>query len=717
MNLEFKRPATRFFEALPIGNGNIGAMVYGDLNRETLLLYHNTYFSGRRSWQEDNQENASDAFYEMRELCLKGEYVQAKKISKNFYGNKNNYGTNLPVGKICIQYTDSEVMAYHKKLDMEQGIVSAKGTVMEKRIDMEAFVSNPQDVLVYAIQSEGLMQAEIYLDMADACLEFEGNDTVFRCKALETIHSDGTCGVTLYGRLQVQTDGTLNQNKITNASYIRLFVQLHSDYLGETTTPVPHFFDYKRIRREHKQDFADKMKRVELQLPGIDQRIPQLFQYGRYLLLSSSRESSALPAHLQGIWNDDVACKIGWTCDMHLDINTQMNYYIADSTNLGDTLPPLIRYIETQLLPAGRITAQKSYGLHGFVAEIVSNAWGFCAPYWASEISPCPTGGVWLLTHLWEHFLYTRNEAFLKRVYPVFCEAAQFFVEYVFEAADGCYASGPSISPENSFVCEGEVLQISLSCTYEIAMIRELLQLFLCASEELNIENDLTEKASNITLPPYRVMEDGSIAEWAHDYPAFDPQHRHTSHLIGLYPLAQIDLFQTPELAKAAQVTINHKLVDVAKWEDTGWARAMLLLYAARLHNKSQAKKHIDSTLSCLLEENYMIVHPPTRGAPAFDNVYELDGNTGFTAGVCEMLLQSHNGLIQLLPCLPCEWENGKVVGLKARGAITVDMEWEKGTLKKAVLYSPISQKIKVRYKEETRGITLVNRVAYEWKG
>ena len=733
MELKFDKWAVRWGEALPIGNGHIGGMVYGNPCKDKVDLSEITFFSGERS-QHNNQKGADKAFYRMREQIQKGDYVGALQTSQGFMGMRHNYGTNLPVGSLSIDYgyKEGEVKAYTRCLDMEKGMVRTSYECEGNKIETEVFASHPDKVMVYHIKSsfKGL-GAKISLEnYSEGHISYTSEEIGFTSYAYEKMHSDGKSGTILKGRAFVKTDGETAVDDgivIKESSYIVIYLGMLTDFDEEEGLDIlerrlsRHIGaldqkDLGLIRERQTEDVGRLMNRVAFHVEGIEEDkyigiIPIMFQYGRYLLLSSSREDSKLPTHLQGIWNDNVACRIGWTCDMHLDINTQMNYWPAEITNLQETTAPLFRWIEKSVVPSGRITARESYGLKGWIAELVSNAWGFTAPYWASPIAPCPTGGVWILTHMWEHYLYKKDKAFLKEyAYPVIREAAEFFVDYVFEDEKTCYLlSGPSISPENSFLKEDKVYQMDNGATYEILMIRELFEILVKACKELGIEDELAERAAKALprLLPYRITEDGSIAEWQHDYPAADEQHRHTSHLLGIFPFAQITPQKTPELAEAVKATIEKKLTPIDKWEDTGWARSMLLLYAARLQDSEKAYGHIKSMLEGLLESNYFIIHPPTRGAQSFDNVYELDGNTGLTSGIAEMLLQSHDDALQLLPALPKSWSKGYIKGLKARGGIEVDMTWENGQLDTAVLKAEKASECVVYYKNIKKTLQL----------
>ena len=740
MEICFEKPAVKWGEALPIGNGHMGGTVYSGVESDRIDLSHNTFFSGEKSLG-NNREGADKAFYAMRDQISKNDFKGALNSSEAFTGIRNNYGTNLPVGSFVIEYNHdfSKVLNYKRTLRILDGVVETEYSYGGCRIHRTVFISHPDKVLAYKVQAEKgmLLNLTAGFKATGAPLRTAGNTAGntrsldFWADAFENIHSDGRTGVKLCGNVIVVTDGeveTDDQIHVGNASEAVFYIGMATDFketqsLGDISTALHGLVEgcrisgWEVIKKRHIEDFSRFMKRVDLEIQGEDSKkkavsmIPLMFQYGRYLLLSSSREDSKLPAHLQGIWNDNVACRIGWTCDMHLDINTQMNYWPSEVTNLPETTESLFRWVKEDLVPSGRISAKESYGLEGWTAELVSNAWGFTAPYWAPSLSPCPTGGIWILTHMWEHYLSTQDGNFLKEyAYGIIEESAAFFSGYIFEDENtGFLTCGPSISPENSFAVNGEVYHQSNGCTYEILMIRELFSIYLEASGILGIDNALVQKVGSKIgkLLPYRIQNDGTIAEWNHDYPSSDRQHRHTSHLLGLFPFAQITPDYTPGLAAAAKTVIIQKQIPADSWEDTGWARSLLTLYSARLGDGESAYSHIGNMLEHLLQTNCMIIHPPTRGAPSFDNVYELDGNTGLTAAIAEMLLQSHNGIIRLLPAIPGEWAAGHASGLIARGGIEVSLAWENGELLRAEFISPLDTSCMVQYKNKSKFLVL----------
>lgn len=736
----YQQPAISWQESLPLGNGRIGAMVQGNTDTETINLSEVTCFSGEAS-EKNNQQGAADCFKKMREALLSSDYENSVKYAQGFIGKRLNYGTNLPLGNITIKsgHNFHNCIKYSRILSLDSATAQINYTIDNTRFYRTIFVSNPQQVIVikYSSDKPGKINFSISLDGGNNTYKTridENNDFLLFGSAFETMHSDGHTGVDFHGRMRVivQNGSIISKEEklyVENSDEVVIFIALGTNFDGadpivncRAQIEAASMLIYDELLNTHIQDYNNIFNRVNLKLVrDIRKDLPTdlwlkkirtgeedpaltalMFQYGRYLLISSSRENSPLPPHLQGAWNDNVACRIGWTCDMHLDINTQMNYWPAEVTNISECSKPLFNWIKNKLVPSGRITAKESYGLKGWVAELVSNAWGFTAPYWHTNLSPCPTGGVWLATHMWEHYLFTKDILFLKKeAYPVIKESVEFFIDYLIENPKSGYLTcGPSVSPENKFVINNKSYSFSMGCTYEIVMIRELFNAFINASKALGYNDELIRmvKTSVDRLPPFQIGSDGGLKEWAHDYKAVDSQHRHTSHLLSVYPFNQITPEKTPKLAEAVKISLKHKLDPSDGWEDTGWARCMLTLYYARLLQPKDSYKHILSLEKKLTNDNLMVKHPPTRGAASFSDVYELDGNTGFTTCVAEMLLQSHNEEIHLLPALPLEWNSGYIKGLCARGSFVVDIKWAEGKLLNASIYSKQSNFCKVKY-------------------
>lgn len=749
-------PALAWQQSFLLGNGFMGQALYGQPLEEVVELSETTFFSGSDRI-DPYREGAAQVFGQMREAAAREDFAKMAELTEDYMGIRGNYGTNLPVGKLTLRFDGQkgEPERYCRSLDLDQGLAQVEYVCEGYRVHREAFCSHEDKVFACLLEEDSPagMTIEVSFDGGQKPCQwkvYQGACSFSVC-AREKLHSDGEEGVRLTGMIYPSlTDGQVQVTdqsiRIENSHRAVLYLAMETDYCLDARmtkcideSELYHRVcrsevEYEIIKKRHTDDIGRLMGRQRLRLGyepgalsgmeetdktigdrtvrgnaaeelltrvkngGCNQRLTELmYQYGRYLLLCSSREDSVLPTPLQGVWNDNVACRIGWTCDMHLDINTQMNYWISEAGALSECHMPLFRWMEQRVIPSGRKTAEKCYGLPGWAAELVSNAWGYAAPYWNKGLSPCPTGGIWQAADYMEHFRYTRDKNFLrKHAYPVLKEAVAFFLPYLFEDESGHLTAGPSVSPENAFWKDGQKYFASNGCTYEIVMIRELFSQYLEAYEELRgeaqnaeggerrIDDDdrnLAEKVRKAgdRLLPYRILEDGTLAEWNHDYPAVDTQHRHTSHLLGLFPYSQITVEDTPELAEAAERTVEAKLTPYENWEDTGWARSMLMLYAARLGKGREAYCHLRSMQTTLTGPNLLVMHPPTRGAGSFMEVYELDGNTGFSMAVMEMLVQSHNGILRLLPALPEEWRNGRLDGAVVRGGIRLDLEWKDG--------------------------------------
>lgn len=716
--IHYEKPATQWSEGCLLGNGYMGEVIFGGIDKETIILSEATFISG----QEDRtvyREEAAACFEEMKEESLKQNHKVVKELTKKFMGKRENFGTNLPVGKIEIDFNKmNNPTNYHRQLNLNEGICSVMIESNEHEVIREGFSSYVDRLFCYHIQSterEGLsFMVSFQGNDKTSKVEAKGNRLCFSCNALEELHSDGEHGTNLLGLLSVSAkDGEVlyheNRVEVKNTHNAVIYLAMETDYYMNPDCSMDRFqklytltdvqYDnYKLLKERHRADFEGFMKRQEIDLAE-DVQTTLMHQLGRYIIFSSSRENSILPAHLQGVWNDNVACNIGWSCDMHLDINTQMNYWISESGNLPESHRPLFHWMEKKVIPNGRRTAKECYGKKGWVAELVSNGWGYAAPYWNESLSPCPTSGVWMASDYMEHYRFTGNKEFLeKHAYPVLQEAVLFFKDYIFEDETGYFVSGPAISPENGFLVEGEKCYASIGCTNEILMIRELFQDYLEAADVLGIREELTlfVQIAAAKLLPYNINQDGTLKEWNHEYASYDLQHRHTSHLLGVFPYHQITPEKTPELANAVRKTIEAKLTPYENWEDTGWARNLLILYYARLKDGEIAYFNLKELQKNLTNKGLLVMHPPTRGAYSFADVYEIDGNTGFSMAVVEMLVQCYDSRIELFPALPSKWGKGCAKGIVLRGGMVIDLEWDLETNIIFSIYSDRKQKVEV---------------------
>ena len=727
-----RRPAERWLEALPIGNGRLGAMVWGGVAEERISLNESTCWSGEASL-ENNNPDGPKIVAEVRKDLFDGKCAEAEEKAQALTGRKGNYGTNLPAGNLRLRFPavgKEEISGYRRGLDLDTAVATVEyraGRALHRR---EVFASNPDQVIVIRLTSDrpGGVSFEASLDGADQPhkTRAEAGDTLLLDgHAYETTHSDGKTGVAFHGRLRaLSAGGSISARGdrlvVENADSAVLLLAMGTTFdRNDPMATCKNQIDaaagkpFDVLRGAHIADHQRLFRRVSVSLgpspnPGLptDERLeavrtggtdPQLtallFQYGRYLTIAASRENSPLPMHLQGLWNDNRACRMGWTCDYHLDINTQMNYWPCEVANLAECQEPLLRWIEERLLPSGRHTARTLYGAGGWVAHTVSNAWGYSAPGWGLGWGMHPTAGAWIASHLWEHYAFGGDAKFLaERAYPVLKESAEFFLDHLTNhPGRGWLVSGPACSPENAFAHEGRSFALSMGPTCDRVLIHEVFTRCIEASRIL--DTDATSRAriekARAQLPPLQIGKRGQLQEWLEDYDEAVPNHRHTSHLLALFPFDQIAPRDTPDLARAARVAIDRRL-GAPGWEDTGWSRSNMIAYLARLEDAEAAHAGVLTMQRTLTDQNLFVFHPPLAGAG--ENIYELDGNTGLAAGIAEMLLQSHRGRITLLPALPNAWPAGHARGLRARGGFEVDMEWREGKLTEARIRSTLGR-------------------------
>ena len=728
--LTLDTPGTAFHESMLLGNGWMGQAVHGQVEHEVVALSHIAFYSGCPD--EDQADPAApEAFRLAREAAARGDYTGADRQVERFMGRKEQYGTSMPVGTLTISQNLGAWRDYRRSLDMDEGIMCLSVTHAGGTQRRTCFCSHPDQAFLLRVTDDAPMTVRIALGEGAAKASPWQGGLLLDAWAHETRHSDGSCGTHLMGYITVDAgDGEVvcdgDTLEVCGSHDWLLRLTMVSDFILEESAPrLPDEIwteqaraqltgrcslgDYDALLARHRADFSAKMNAAQLRLSGGESAAyaETMFAFGRYLTVSGAREDAPLPMSLQGVWNDNVACRIGWTCDMHLDINTQMNYWLCEMTGLSDSHLPLFAWMEQRLIPHGRRNARRHYGLPGWAAGLVSNAWGYAQPYWNKSLAPCPGCGAWLALDYMTHYRRTGDEAFLReRALPALREAAEFFLAYLFEDGDGKLSCGPSISPENAFVTGAGKAYSSGGSTFEMSMIRALLEDDLSAHAALHQPEDAHQRQARdalARLPMPRALPDGTLAEWAHDLPPLDRQHRHMSHLVGLYPLHQITPEDTPDLAGAARESIRQRLSPYEQWEDTGWARNMLTLYSARLHDGEKALFHLTELRRCLTMPNLLVMHPSTRGASSFAPVWELDGNTGVAAAVAEMLLQSRDGLIDLLPALPGNWTEGSFDGLVADGPVRVSARWQGGRLTEATLLTDRDRNVTVRCQGKER--------------
>jgi alpha-L-fucosidase 2 len=737
--LWFSNPASRWMEAVPVGNGRIGGMIYGGTSAERIDLTESTVWSGAPS-DKDVNPTALENLGRIRELMFAGKYAEGGELcQQHLLGNGKSFGTHLPMATLELALQgDGPVQDYRRSLNLDEALVYVDYTRSGLRFHREIFSSNPDDVFVVRQTCDRPKSINCSVSFAKLTLPgnvtIEGSDTlVLKGHAFEHLHSDGKQGVAFEARIRLVSEGgqiTAQDGslQVRGANAITLHVAVSTDFRGADasarcvqTLQALRNKTFAQLRAAHIEDHQSLFHRVAIDLGGnpsaelkpTDERRKAVqageadpglsalfFQYGRYLTIAGSRANSPLPLALQGIWNDGLASSMGWTDDFHLDINTEQNYWAAEVGNLSECQSPVFDFVDG-LRVAGRSTAREMYGAPGWVAHVVTNPWGFTAPGWGLGWGIFPTGGYWIALQLWEHYRFTADKQFLQqRVYPVFKEAAEFFLAYmVTHPKHGWLVTGPSVSPENWFISPGgKHCSESMGPTVDRVFVHSLLSACIEASTTLGIDDQFraSAKAALDRLPPFQIGKHGQLQEWLEDFDEAEPGHRHMSHLLSLYPEHQISPVATPALAAAARVTIERR-ISQPNWEDSEWGRALLVNFYARLLDGESAHKHFVGIIAKSAEDSLLAY---SRGgvAGAESNIFSLDGNTAGAAGLAEMLLQSQAEEIHLLPALPSAWPQGKISGLCARGGVEVSLSWAEGKLVSASLKSRQGGTHSVRY-------------------
>lgn len=729
-----------WLKALPLGNGSLGAMVFGDVPMERIQLNEETMWSG--SPQHSDNPVAAENLQRIRQLLFEGRYREATELTNRTQvctgagsgsGNGKDvpYGSFQTLGDLWIDFDcKDEYTDYYRDLDLETAVATVSYTQDGVRYRREIFVSRPDQVMVVRMTADrrGALSFTCRMTRPERFTTSCEDGQLVMSGALNDGH--GGSNLRYMARLKAvarggETSCTDDALRVSGADEVILLLAASTDY--RLDYPLYKGRDYVNITRRaieqaghksytsllkaHLKEYEPYFDRVSLRLGGdesqdipTDERLERvkqggddehlcelMFQYGRYLLIASSRPGT-MPANLQGIWANKV--QTPWNGDYHTNVNIQMNYWPAEVANLSECQLPLFDLIASLVKP-GHETARVQYGMGGWVVHPITNIWGYTSPGESSSWGMHPGGTGWLCQHICEHYRFTGDKDFLQRMYPVLKGAVEFYLDWLtVDPRSGKLVSGPAASPENSFVApDGSRAQISMGPTHDQQVIWQLFDDFGMASRELGIDDDLVRRvaAAKANLAPTKIGHDGRIMEWAEEFEEVEPGHRHISHLFAVHPGAQINMLQTPELAAAAGKSMDYRIAHGGG--HTGWSSAWLIIQYARLLRGEQAKGSLDTVLRRCVMPNLFTQHPP----------FQMDANFGTTAGIAEMLLQSHvydNGayVLQLLPALPAAWPDGEFTGLKARGGFEVSAQWQAGRMVELRVKSLLGNDFRVWY-------------------
>lgn len=758
--LWYAQPAKNWNEALPIGNGRLGAMVYGGCGREVIQLNEESLWGG---YKNDANADAAQHLPQIQQLLLDGKIDEASALSEKYMrSNPLRIRSYQTFGDLTIDFFGGRNLRikpenYRRELNLETGVATVSYQIDGVTFTRELFCPAKEDLVALRLKADkpGALTFRLQYRREQDATAFPSGDKELKIVGqvfdlpdknsgeygLHMRFAGLVRGMNKGGRMQALS----NAIYVENADEVVFYLTAATDYdfsrldVDPSVDPFDKcrrlldgasLADYAGIKQQHMEEHASLFNRVAFNMGSVsdlptDKRLAAVkngaadlslitlyFQYGRYLLMNSSRAPGVLPANLQGIWNEDVYA--AWSSDFHTNINIQMNYWPAEVCNLSETVLPFSNLINALRVP-GRNTARKTYNSEGWTVNHLTNPFGHTAISDGVGWGTFPIAGPWLVLHQWEHYLFTKDRDYLEQeAYPAMKEAAEFMLGFLVKDKNGYWVTAPSNSPENKYrLPNGKVFQLTYGATMDIEIINELFDACLEANRVLKGDAAFCKRLKEVkkNLPPIRVGKRyNTIQEWIDDYEEVEPGHRHISHLFGLYPGKSINP-SNPELFEAARRTIERRRYyneneGNRNGSYTGWSRAWMINFYARLMDGEEAGKNVQLLLAKTTQDNLFNIHPP----------FQIDGNFGGTAGIAEMLIQSHTDEINLLPALPQSWDKGEVKGLCARGGIVVDLAWENGVLSSAKLCSNYTQKVSVRYKGTVKKLSLKAGETVEFK-